>query len=211
MDTMICIQFICIALPLLLAMGLLEKKSRLVLGFVVLGMGVCVLVSWVNGIMRSASGESLFFVTTTLTPISEELSKALPVIFYAFVLSDKREQLITISMGLGIGFAILENSSILVSNFYSVSIIWAISRVFGASLMHGICTSAVGIGASYVHKKKKLFYCGTFALLTTAIIYHSIYNALVQSNYQWVGLLLPIVTYLPIVIIIRRKKAQKEK
>jgi Na+/H+ antiporter NhaC len=52
----------------------------------------------------------------------------------------------------------------------------------------------VGWGVSYVKKRRKLFYCGTFALLSSAIIYHATYNLLVQSKYQYVGILLPIVT-----------------
>lgn len=207
---MIYIQFVCIALPLLLAMALVDKKSRSSLGFIVIGMFMCVFISNVNGAIRSGSNESLFIITTAYTPISEEFIKALPVLLYAFAISDKRERLVTISMSLGIGFAILENSYILVSNVGSVSLFWAITRVFGASLMHGICTSAVGLGASFIHKKRKLFYCGTFSLLTLAIIYHSIYNALVQSKFQWIGFLLPIVTYIPIIIAIENDKKKRK-
>ena len=49
-------------------------------------------------------------------------------------------------------------------------------------------------------------------LLSTAIIYHGIYNILVQSEYSVVGALLPIATYIPFLIWrlnIKYKKAKK--
>ena len=86
----------------------------------------------------------------------------------------------------------------------------AVIRAFGAGLMHGMCTLLVGVGISFVKKKRKLFLVGTFALLSTAITYHGIYNMLVQSNLQIIGFLLPISTYVPFVVwrIIKKKREQ---
>ena len=84
----------------------------------------------------------------------------------------------------------------------------AIVRAFGAGLMHGMCTLLVGVGISFVRKKSKLFVVGTFALLSTAITYHGIYNMLVQSDYQTIGYLLPITTYIPFVVWRIKKKQQ---
>ena len=47
--------------------------------------------------------------------------------------------------------------------------------------------------------------CGTFALLSAAIIYHATYNLLVQSEYQYVGILLPLATYISLLILLKRK------
>jgi hypothetical protein len=55
----------------------------------------------------------------------------------------------------------------------------------------------VGVGISFVKKKRKLFVVGTFGLLSTAIVFHGIYNILIQSQYSIVGALLPIATYIP--------------
>ena len=67
--------------------------------------------------------------------------------------------------------------------------------------MHGICTATVGYGMSFVKKHKKLFYCGTFALLMISIIYHGIFNMLVQSDswLKYLGFVLPLTTYIPVV------------
>ncbi|MBR2087229.1 MAG: PrsW family intramembrane metalloprotease, partial [Oscillospiraceae bacterium] len=64
-------------------------------------------------------------------------------------------------------------------------------------------------GISYIRKRRKLFLCGTFALLSTAIIYHATYNLLVQSSFQYAGILLPIATYVPVLLLTRSKLAPK--
>ena len=75
---------------------------------------------------------------------------------------------------------------------------------FGAGMMHGICTLAVGYGMTFVHTRRKLFYTGTTALLSVAIIYHSVYNTLVQSQHQLVGFLLPVITFIPVLVLLNK-------
>jgi hypothetical protein len=72
----------------------------------------------------------------------------------------------------------------------------------------------VGVGISFVKKKRKLFAVGTFGLLSTAIVYHGVYNILIQSQFSIVGALLPIVTYIPFLIWrlrIKRRSIQPSK
>jgi RsiW-degrading membrane proteinase PrsW (M82 family) len=140
-----------------------------------------------------------YSITVTVTPVSEELLKALPILYYALVISDKKEKLFTASMAVGIGFAVLENAFHLL-NYPNFSILNAIICAFGAGLMHGMCTLLVGVGISFVKKKRKLFAVGTFGLLSTAIVYHGIYNILIQSKFSIIGALLPIATYIPFIV-----------
>lgn len=214
---MLYIIFICTAVPISLMLSLLEKKSRTTLFYMLLGLIICLLAAQINFILRDSFygtwDPNVFAVTTTLTPIVEELLKAIPIIYFGFVISDKRADLLTVSMALGIGFAILENCYILVANMDQTSIIWAFTRGFSSALLHGICTSLVGFGVSYVKKRKKLFYTGTFALLTVAIIVHGLFNAFIQSRYAYIGVILPIAIYIPFVIIpfVKQKTPPKVK
>lgn len=214
---MLYVIFICTAVPISLMLWLLEKKSRITVFYMLLGLFICLLAAQVNFALRDLFygtwDPNLFLVTTTLTPIVEELLKAIPVIYFGFVISSKRNDLLTISMALGIGFAILENSYILVSNLESTSIFWALTRGFSSALLHGMCTALVGYGVSYVKARKKLFYTGTFGLLTMAIIIHGLFNAFIQSQYSYVGVLLPIAIYIPFVIIpfVKQKTPPKVK
>jgi RsiW-degrading membrane proteinase PrsW (M82 family) len=187
---------------------LVEKKARQPIIFVLIGIFLSVFASEVNAYLRNILLMSPFEVTIIVTPISEEILKALPILFFATVLSPKKEALFTASMAVGIGFAVLENAFyMLTSN--SFNMLDAIIRAFGAGLMHGMCTLLVGVGVLFVKKKPKLFVVGTFAMLSTAITYHGIYNMLVQSDFRIIGYLLPITTYIPFVVWRIKKKKKK--
>ena len=210
MVSLMYILFICIVAPLSMMLFLLDKKPRLIIGYMIIGMIACVFISEINSVLLSLFNDDIYYVTTNITPVSEEIIKALAVVYFAFVVSDDRNQLLTISLAVGIGFAIMENSYILMNNVENVNYIWAIIRGFSAGFMHGLCTAAVGYGISFVRKKKKLFYTGTFGLLIAAVIYHSIYNTLVQSQFDYLGFILPMVTFIPIFLVIKRKSFYKK-
>jgi RsiW-degrading membrane proteinase PrsW (M82 family) len=178
---------------------LIEKKSRLPISFVLVGIFISVFVAEINGLLRKLILMDSFEFTIIVTPITEEILKAIPILIYAMLISDKKETLFTASMATGIGFAVLENAFYLL-NDSSFNMMDAIIRAFGTGLMHGMCTLLVGVGISFAKKRRKLFVVGTFALLSTAITYHGIYNMLVQSPYEVVGFLLPIITYIPFLI-----------
>jgi RsiW-degrading membrane proteinase PrsW (M82 family) len=149
-----------------------------------------------------------FEVTIVVTPISEEILKAFPILLFATTFSPKKEALFTASMATGIGFAVLENAFYMLTDT-SFNMVDAVIRAFGAGLMHGMCTLLVGVGILFVKKKPKLFVVGTFAMLSTAITYHGIYNMLVQSDFRAIGYLLPIATYVPFMVWRIRKIRQK--
>lgn len=205
MDSLIYILFVAIFIPILLMACLVEKKARRPIIFVLIGIFLSVFASEINAYLRSVLPMDTFEITIVVTPISEEILKALPVLFFATVLVPKKEALFTASMAVGIGFAVLENAFYLLNND-SFNMVDAIVRAFGAGLMHGMCTLLVGVGISFVKKKQKLFVVGTFALLSTAITYHGIYNMLVQSDFKIIGYLLPITTYIPFIVWRIKKK-----
>lgn len=207
MDNLIYILFVAIFVPIFLMALLVEKRARLPIVFVLVGMFISVFISEINGLICSLLPIGLYEVTTIVTPITEEILKAVPILFYAMVVSDKKETLFTASMATGIGFAVLENTYYLL-NSPNFNMLDAVIRAFGSGLMHGMCTLLVGVGISFAKKKPKIFAVGTFALLSVAISYHGIYNMLVQSKYNFVGFVLPIATYLP--IFLWRMKIRKK-
>lgn len=207
---MIYMLFASISIPMLLMTLLVEKRARLPVAFMLIGIVVSVFAAEVNGVLSNVLSMDRYRITTIVTPVSEELLKALPILYYAIVITDKRERLFTASMAIGIGFAVLENAYFLLS-YADFNMLSAIIRAFGAGLMHGMCTLLVGVGISFVKKKRKLFAVGTFGLLSTAIVYHGVYNILIQSQYSIVGALLPIATYIPFLIWrLRLKQGKKQ-
>lgn len=213
MDNIIYILFVSVSIPLLLMTLLVEKKARLPVAFMLIGIVVSVFASEINGLLSKALSMDMYSITVIVTPVSEELLKALPLLYYAIVISDNRERLFTASMAIGIGFAVLENAYFLF-NHPDFNMLSAIIRAFGAGLMHGMCTLLVGVGVSFVKKRRKMFAVGTFGLLSTAIVYHGVYNILIQSQFSIVGALLPITTYIPFFIWrlrVKRRSAQTSK
>ena len=208
MDNLIYILFVSVFIPILLMAGLIEKKARHPIIFVLIGIFVSVFAAEVNGLLCSVLPMSTFEITIIVTPITEEILKATPILVYALLISAKKEALFTASMAVGIGFAVLENAFYLL-NDSSFSMIDAIIRAFGAGLMHGMCTLLVGVGISFAKKRRKIFVVGTFALLSTAITYHGIYNMLVQSDYEIIGFLLPMATYIPFLVFRIKNKSKK--
>ena len=178
MDNLIYILFICLVSPLAFMLLMLRKRSRLLAGYMLIGIFISLFVSELNTVLLGWFGNDVLYVTTTITPISEEILKALPILFYAIVFSDDRERVMPIAFALGV---------------------------------HAVCTVMVGYGICFVRKKKKLFYCGTFALLALAMIYHGIFNMLVQSDYSYLGFFLPSVTYIPILLMHYRYYKSKRK
>ncbi len=209
MDNISYILYICFVIPMLLSLFILEHKSRLVVGFILVGTTVCLFVSELNGLLYSYIDKDMFYFCSTISPITEEVMKGLPILFYAFVFSDKRKNLVQISFAVGLGFAILENMIMLMQNINEITIVWAIIRGFGAGLMHSVCTVSVGMGVSFVCKKRKMFYFGTMALLMMATTYHSIYNTIVMSDYKNFGFILPLLTYIAILFFYSDSKIKK--
>lgn len=216
MENISYIVFICFALPFLLGIPIVRKQTRLVLLFTFIGMCCCLFISEVNGLMNSLIGQDLFYVTTNITPLTEELIKMLPILIYAVFISSERQTLLTLAFMTGLGFALLENATILVETVMvqgSVDILWALIRTLGAGLLHSLCTTAVGVGISFIRDQKKIFLCGSFALLSMATVYHSVYNTLIQSDYKYLGAAMPMLTYLAVIIVlvIVYKKSIKKK
>ena len=209
MENLIYILFICITIPLILMACLIEKKPRRIVIFFIIGICAAVFASEVNGILNYLMPLDIFDFTIRVTPVTEEIIKAIPILFYAKEISNKKETLITVSLAAGIGFAIMENTYILTQNIEYISILWAAMRGFGTGIMHGMCTFLVGTGFSFANKNKKIFIVGTFALLSLAITYHSVFNMLVQSDLKYVGAALPVVTYVPFVLWVYKNRKKR--
>ena len=192
MENVNLISYIAIAVPLSGVLLFCERKSRTTLFFLLIGMTVCLFCGEVNTLIYRALPlpEELF--VTNISPITEEVFKALPILAYAFLYYPSRRNLLVCSFALGVGFAVLENT-VIISSSESISLWLALIRGFGCGISHGLCTMAVGYGCSFIYKRRKLFYTGTFALLAFAIILHAVYNLLSIGGYVVAGTVLAVV------------------
>ena len=110
------ILFTCVTAPLFLMYLMLPGRAKLVLGYMIIGIIARLFVSELNALILPLFGNDLVYMTSVITPITEEIIKALPILFYAKVYSDKRDTVMLIAFALGIGFGMFENAVILIQN-----------------------------------------------------------------------------------------------
>jgi hypothetical protein len=68
------------------------------------------------------------------------------------------------------------------------------------------------MGISFIRKRRKLFFCGTFSLLIAAFIFHASFNVLVQSEYSAAAFVMPAAVYIPLAVnVFRRYRGSSKK
>lgn len=193
--------FICLVAPMLLTLLLIKGQARRFNFFFIIGMTTCIIAGYSNNFLFSLFSYSSADASIYISPISEEILKALPILIYVIGFKPEKNDIISAALALGVGFATLENCYY-ITVFGSTDIFFILVRGFASGIMHAICTATIGFGMTYAYHEKKLDYIMTFGLLSTAITYHSIYNMLVSENggIRNIGCLLPIITAAVIVL-----------
>ena len=197
--------FICLAVPLSMMLLIFSGRSRKVLGFLLAGLFMCLFAGEINGLILSRTNLSLRFITVNITPIVEEMLKAIPIVYTAFLAKPKRQYLLEYAIAVGVGFATMENTCLLFDSSSAISAWMIAARGLGAGMMHGVSTLAVGYSITNASSDRILSYAGTVASLSVAIIFHSIFNIMVQSAYPILGILLPSVSFIPLLLIMRNR------
>ena len=90
MVNLIYVLFSCITAPMLIMMLLLQGRSQLLAGYMIIGIIVCLFTSELNTLLLPLFNNDMVYMTTVVTPITEEVAKMIPVLFFALVFDDKR-------------------------------------------------------------------------------------------------------------------------
>ena len=93
MDNLIYIVFVSVFVPIFLMACLIEKKARLPIIFVLLGIFISVFAAELNGLLSDLLPMSTYEITIIVTPITEEVLKAIPILICATCITDKKEAL----------------------------------------------------------------------------------------------------------------------
>ena len=201
------IIYLCIVLPMIpILFALRDKFSRRFLLFSIFGLSICLVSAQINTLLIEKIGMDTLNYSITISPINEEILKAIPLIIFTLAFAKKGDQMIPLAFATGIGFGILENIIIYCNNMATLTVSWAIIRGIGASLMHSACTAMTAMGFSYVFNNNKSHLEGILGLFALAILYHATFNAFVQSDYRIVALIMPVLLFIPINIIEYKKK-----
>lgn len=200
---------ISIILPLATILFIVKGDSRKIVTFLLFGMIAELASNLIQNYLYIFVADDLYF-TTNIGPVIEEILKALPVLIFIFAFKPEKQLIYEVSIASGIGFAVLENIFIIGADIYATSLGIAFLRGIGAGMMHAVCTLAVGYGMSFIYKKRWFFIPGTFLFMFMAMVYHSIFNTLVQSPYQVIGLCIPVATFIPLIIRIIGKYSDRD-
>ena len=187
--------YICLAAPLLIAALCMRGRGRRMILFLIAGTTVCLLSSYINTYIAAVIGAGTLTASIEIAPMTEELMKFLPVLFYLLVFEPTKEDIIDSVLMTAVGFATFENACYL-TGYGAADIVHLLVRGFGAGAMHVVCGFLVALGILYLWDRVWLQLAGTIGLLSVAITYHGIYNILVSQTgaAAAVGYLIPLLT-----------------
>lgn len=187
--------YICLAAPLLIAAVCMRGKGSRVMLFLLAGMSVCLLSSYISTFLASVQGMGTLSASLELTPIVEEIMKFLPVLFYLLIFEPERIDIADSILMTAVGFATFENACYLTSNGAD-QVLHLLIRGFGTGAMHVVCGSIIAIGILLLWDRIWLRVAGTFGLLSIAMTFHGIYNVLVSQTgpAATIGYLIPLLT-----------------
>ena len=202
--------YICLAAPLMVAVLCLESYRRRIIIFMLCGMTMCLLSSYINTFLAAVYGLNALTASVEISPTVEEVMKLLPVIFYLLVFEPPKNRMAGNTITVAIGFATFENVCYLLGNDTS-NIQHLLIRGFGTGTMHVVTGMVVMLGMKAVWEKLWLRLAGTLGLLTIAIVYHASFNILVSQTGvpAYIGYMFPIVTVIAVLIVKKYRKKLK--
>lgn len=203
--------FIAIASPLFVFCFLSNKNDRRYLISLLIGFSVAFLSGYVNTYFTILFNATKSEAVLNITPIIEELMKMFPVLFFAESFAKDKSQILSLSIGVGLGFAIFENCSYLVT-FGAESLILAIVRGFATGVLHPLCALIVSLGIVAIFQRRKFAVLNFLGLLCIAIMLHGTLNLLLNTSekfFNYLGCLIPLA--LTIIFIILNNILKKKK
>ena len=200
--------FICICAPLLIAVFFLRGKTRYMMLFMIAGITMCLLSSYVSTFIAAVQQADLTVASLEIAPLVEEIMKLLPLLFCIVVFGVNAEDAADAVLMTAVGFSTFENVCYLTQNG-SEHLFALVVRGFGTGAMHIVCGSITAFGITSLWYRKWLRLAGSFALLSAAAVYHGAYNILVSQTgaAAYIGYGIPLVTAIVLLSIrLRRKK-----
>lgn len=184
--------YICILLPLALSLLFIRGKPRVNTLFVAIGMTVCYLSAYVNSFFASYYMTDAVTAAIEISPVCEEILKAIPLFLYIAVFEPARREIPAASIAISVGFATFENVCFLTENG-AENFFYLFVRGMSAGALHILCGIIVGCGIAYVFGYRWLMLTGAVGILGMSIVFHALYNLLITSYgvFKQIGYLFP--------------------
>lgn len=205
--------FIAIASPLFVFCFLSNKNDRRYLISLLIGFSVAFLSGYVNTFFTNLFDMTKSEAVLNITPVVEELMKMLPVLFFAESYAKNKNQIFSLAIWIGLGFAVLENCSYLVT-FSAESLVLSLVRGFATGVLHPSCSLIVSFGIVEIFQKNKFSVVVFLGLLCISIMLHGTFNLLLSTNERflnYLGCLIPTVLTAIFIILNNIRKKMKNK
>lgn len=188
--------------PFVAGLFLLKGESRRFVGFFLTGAVICLLSSYINSFVAGVLGLSSIEAIIEITPMVEEVMKALPLLFFMIIFTPKKETIFQCAIAVGIGFATFENCCYVITQG-AEDITFVLIRGFAVGIMHVLCAAMLGFALSFGNAQQHFAWLGVFASIAICITYHSVYNLMVSGGGAWqlYGYFMPFLTIIGIIFI----------
>ena len=196
---------VCMAVPLLLTLFFVRDNARqFVLNFL-LGMGACLLGGYVSGFLDVATGMGVEDTAVFLSPVTEEIMKFLPLLFWFLMFEPRDEGLFHAAVGIGAGFASFENVCSMVSSG-AESLGFLLIRGLAVGVMHIVSVLALMLGLVIARRFRAMRLASMVGALSLSMLFHGMYNLLVSEPgvTSAIGYAMPLATAVTLLSAYRR-------
>jgi RsiW-degrading membrane proteinase PrsW (M82 family) len=199
--------FLCIAAPIVVSLLFVQGGARRFCIFFVAGLTACLLSAYAGSFLMAALGYTVDETAVYVTPISEELMKMAPLLFYYLVFEPEDKHLLSAAAAVGAGFATFENSYYLLSTG-SAALNYVLIRGLAVGVMHIICCMAVPMVLIMFHGVKRINGVLMAGMMAVVVTYHGLYNLLVSvpGVSRSFGYALPLCTVVGVLLLRRVRK-----
>jgi hypothetical protein len=203
-----------LTIPKLFVVLFLKKKQRMLMYYLFWGFFSAIVVYFIYDSL-SGMGITFIYQEVTLTPMLEEFIKAFPLVALFLITGKKFEKyILPFAMASGVGFSILGNYLFTMNsaNLQVNTVMYAIMRAGGTSLMEGCCTAIIGYGIYLIKDMdKKALPALLIGLYAISVIIHALFNLLVfySDTGKYFGILLSVSLLLGLLFLYYRDELPK--
>jgi len=201
-----------IAIPILLLFCIVDKKSRVPIGFLIIGFITACIASFLNTTIGDAYGFTSMELVRYVAPVVEETIKVLPIVLFIILRKPDFKTAIIAAAATGVGFATIENILYFMVNNVD-SLAFVLTRGLSTGVMHVMTLIIETIVLYRVMKVNALRYIVVLvSILAFATTFHGLYNLLVNSTSTiaiYIGYIIPPAFAVIFLIIYRHEAIRK--
>lgn len=185
---------ICIAVPLAITLLFTRGSARCLTISFLAGMLVCILSAYISGFIQLISGFTAEDTSIFLSPMIEECMKLLSMLFCVYVFNPSDDDTQLCAVGVGAGFATLENCCFILSAGAS-QLTYVMVRGMAVGVMHIVTLVALAKGMQLLKAYKAFSLAGIVGIWSLSVTVHGLYNLLVSKPgvSSYIGYVMPMV------------------